>query len=170
MEIEKELLKELSKTQMIHIAKYLKQDLSKFPDLISCLESENGILAYRASWCIGTCYDLKINGIEFYSDRLMNVLLKTELSSVKRNVLRVFQWINSLDTIHGSLIDFCFEISVNTKEPIAVRAFAMGVLIKLTKIYPDLSRELLLLGEQLKNTDSPGIKSRINKIFAFLKE
>ena len=168
MNIKNELLKDRNKFKINEVAKYVKLNNSKLIDLVSLLKTKDDFLQYRVSWCLSTCYDLKVPNISLHCEVLMNTLLSSSSSSVKRNLLRVLQWIDIPEKHHGNLINSCFSFVDDINEPVAVKAFSLGILEKMCGFYPDLKKELLLVCENHRNTKSAGIKSRINRIYKFL--
>lgn len=164
MNIKNELLVERSKLKINEVAHYIKINENRLPDLVNLLKSEDDFLRYRVSWCLSTCYDLKIKNIAQYCNVYMFALGNETSSSVKRNLLRVLQWVKVPEMYHGNLINYCFEFVNDVNEPIAVKAFSLGILEKMCSYYPELINELLLLCDEQKLTNSPGIKSRINRI------
>jgi len=65
---------------------------------------------------------------------------------------------------HGILADFCFKSLKSGFSAIAVRAYAMEILFKLTAIYPELKNELLATINILQGDESAGIIARGKQI------
>jgi hypothetical protein len=86
-------------------------------------------------------------------------------TSVKRNVLRILQTAPLPEDIHGRLMNICFAVLEKPKEQIAIRVFAMTVLARLAKIYPELKVELkAIIDHALTQKPSPGFKNRAGKV------
>lgn len=168
MNIEKELLAGKSKQKILEVAKYIKQNENKLKELVKLLKSNDEFLQYRVSWCLSVCYDNKIQGLNLYCEYYILILNNETSSSVKRNILRILQWIKIPKDLHGMLINKCFCYIEDINEPIAVKAFSFSILEKMCGYYPELINETLLVCEKYKNSTSPGIKSRVNRIFKIL--
>ncbi len=80
--------------------------------------------------------------------------------SVKRNVVRVLQFLEVPEPLHGRVMDVCFRFLEDPQEKVAVRAFSMTVLANLAKTYPDIRQEIVLLiedqlrGEQRRDSSA----------------
>lgn len=170
MNIKKELLTGKSKHKILEVANYIKQNNTKLKELINLLKSEDEFLRYRVAWCLSACYDNKTKGLSLYCDHYFNLLQKETYSSVKRNILRILQWIEIPENLHGELINLCFIYLHDINEPTAVKAFSIAILEKMCGFYPDLISETLLVCEPYKSNSSPGIKSRANRIFKILSK
>lgn len=170
MNIKKELLKIQSKDQMKKIAEFVGNDKNRFEQLISFLESDDFVLQARASWAFTTCYDLGCKLIGDYSEFYIGVLTQAKLDGTKRNILRILQWIDVPESLHGRLLDYSFRVALNPNEAVAIRAFALGVLQKMYLLYPEISKELLLVCEEAMENGSSGLKNRAGKIYKILKK
>jgi len=122
----------------------------------------------RSVWVLLGLITANRNYLKTYESLLIETLLATDEDSLKRNILRLLQYFDINTKYHGPLIDYCFAILTNRKEPIAVHVFAMTVLAKLIKTYPDLQNELITVLEDNMAQGSAGYKSRANKILAEL--
>ena len=52
----------------------------------------------------------------------------------------------------------------NQKEPISVRAYSTDILLKFSKIFPELISEIIPLLEDMAVESSTGLKSKSNKL------
>jgi hypothetical protein len=82
-------------------------------------------------------------------------------TAVKRNVLRILQFLPLPEDLHGQLMNICFPLLEDPKEQIAIRVFAMTVLSRLVALYPDIKGELrAIIEDALTHDPSPGFRSR----------
>ncbi|CAN5372754.1 hypothetical protein BH23BAC1_BH23BAC1_12370 [soil metagenome] len=88
-------------------------------------------------------------------------------NAVKRNILRILQFIEIPDNLLGLAADVTFETMSSGKEPVANKTFAMSVLYNISKKEPDLKRELKILIEDRMPYESAAFTSRGKK---FLNE
>ena len=90
-------------------------------------------------------------------------------NSVKRNVVRLLQFIDIPKKNQRAVVDICFKFFNDKKEPIAVRVFSMTVLAHLTKDIPELKNELVPIIEDELPYGSAGFISRGRKVLKELK-
>jgi hypothetical protein len=87
--------------------------------------------------------DEKHELVEKYDESILKLLSNTmSHSSIRRTALRVFMKINLREEIHAELIDSCINRLMDRNDAIACRVFAIHVLLRLTKHYPDLAQEI----------------------------
>jgi hypothetical protein len=85
--------------------------------------------------------------------------------AVKRNTTRIFKEMKQIpDDLLGQLTSLCFDFASSPSEAIAVRAFSMHILKRISKIEPDILPELYLVVEDAMRNGSPGIRSIGSKI------
>lgn len=78
--------------------------------------------------------------------------------------MRILQFIELPGNLQGRISNLCYDLLNNNAEPIAVRVFAMSVLARLAKEWPELSNELLPVIERNLPYASPAFISRVRKI------
>lgn len=85
-------------------------------------------------------------------------------AALKRNTIRMFQFVAVPDNRHGQFIDICFRYLQDKKETIAVKVFAMTVLELLTHHRHELRRELRMIIEDQLPYAGPAFRSRGSKV------
>jgi hypothetical protein len=85
-------------------------------------------------------------------------------AAIKRNTIRMFQFVRIPVNRHGQIIDICFRYLQDKKETIAVKVFAMSVIELLTYKQPELRRELKLIVEDELVYAGPAFRSRGFKV------
>jgi hypothetical protein len=88
--------------------------------------------------------------------------------AVKRNVVRILQFIEIPHTLIGEVTKICFDYLASPNEPIAVRVFSMTVLANVAQKEPDLKNELRLVIEQQLVYGSMGFCSRAKKVMKMI--
>ena len=83
--------------------------------------------------------------------------------------MRLLQFIEVPKHAQGLVANLCFTFLQNIKEPIAIRVFAMTVLVNLSKTLPELKNELISIIEDQMPYGSPGFISRGRKSLKELK-
>lgn len=91
--------------------------------------------------------------------------------AVKRNVVRILQFIPIPAEQEETVMNFCFDFLADEKETVAVRAFSMTVLERITHRYPELRRELRLLIEDIlqHREVTAGFRSRAKKTLSAIE-
>jgi hypothetical protein len=164
MDIAKELLKEHSKRQTSKVVNYIGNDPKRFNSLIKIFLAGPHRVTQRAAWPLSYCVEAHPELIKPHLKSVLKMLDKKDAhDAVKRNILRFLQEIEIPKRFYGLVTDRCFAF-MDTKEPIAVRVFAMTVLANIAKQEPDLKKELRIVIEDQLPYASAGYLSRARKV------
>lgn len=166
MDIRNTLDKEHTKVNTIKITKYIGANTARFNELIQIFLAGPYRITQRAAWVIS--YSVQNEPALLYPHLpvVLHFCTGDVHDAAKRNILRILSRIEIPPQHNETVIDLCFKLLEDKKEPVAVRAFSIAILGELTKPYPELQNELaMLIGDQLPYS-SPGFVSRGNK---FLK-
>ena len=80
--------------------------------------------------------------------------------AVKCNTVRLLQEIDIPQKYHGAIMDICFRYVESVNEAVAVKAFSLTILGKLSKQYPKIIPEIKLLIEDQLPHQTAAFKSR----------
>jgi 8-oxo-dGTP diphosphatase len=120
-------------------------------------------LAFRASWTLTKVCDRFPEIIYPYLEQIVENLSKINNESSLRSFLRIIS-LSELEKIssrkQGLLADFCFSALNSGFSAIAVKAYSMEILYKLSLVYPELANELSTSIGILMEDGSAGITSR----------
>jgi 8-oxo-dGTP diphosphatase len=135
-----------------------------FLKLYEYSNSNDKKLAFRASWTLTKVCDKFPEIIYPYLSQIVDTLDKIDNESTLRSFLRIIS-LSDLEKIdsrqHGILADFCFSMLNSGFSAIAVKAYSMEILYRLSLIYPELANELSSSIRMLLDDDaSAGISSR----------
>jgi len=134
-----------------------------FRKLLEYSYSPDRKLAFRASWTLTKVCDKFPELIYPHLSDLIVSLPKFDNESVKRSFLRILS-LSDLNNIsssnHGILAEFCFSMLRSGFSAIAVKAYSMDILYKLSIIYPELANELATSIRIMYEDASAGIKSK----------
>lgn len=135
-------------------------------ELVVLALDKDRLLSSRAMWVLGHFSDVDYSRVTPFLVKLIDNLKTPNLhNGVIRNTLRLFQKHPVPKKQESFLLDKCFEYIKNPSEAIAVRAFAMTVIFNISKPYPELLDELLLVLNDLSiHENGPGIRSRLKNI------
>jgi len=144
-----------------------------FIKLFQYSNSTDRKLAFRASWTLTKVCDRFPDLIYPYLDQIVESLDKIDNESSLRSFLRIIsltdiEKINSRQ--HGILANFCFNALNSGFSAIAVKAYSMEILFRLSQIYPELANELSTSIRILMEDGSAGITSRGRMVLRKLAE
>lgn len=165
MVLREEILKEHSKAHALSIANYACQSKTNFKELMRCFLDDEYRLAQRAAW--GVCFAAKMKPEMIYPHikDLVSVLHKKNVhDAVIRNSVRVLQEIEIPEQYHGEVMDACFQFLEKPMTPVAIKAFSLTTLFKLSKTYPEIKPELKLIINDRLDYETAAFKSRAKKI------
>ena len=144
-----------------------------FMKLFEYSHSSDKKLAFRASWTISKVCDKFPEIIYPYLSRIVETLSNIDNESALRSFLRIisFSDLEKIDSRqHGVLADFCFNVLKSGFSAIAVKAYSMEILYRLSLIYPEIANELSTSIRILLEDGSAGISSRGRMILKKLAE
>ena len=134
-----------------------------FLKLLEYSYSNDKKLAFHASWIMTKVCDKFPSVIDPFLPQIVDTLKKLENESTLRSFLRIISRIDlgNLDQyLHGLLADQCFYLLNSGISAIAVKAYSMEILYRLSMIYPSLATELAASIGNLMGEGSAGITSR----------
>ena len=90
----------------------------------------------------------------------------TKVEGVKRSFLKILSEISLPvdENFQGRLVELSFSFVQNNREAIAVRAFAIDILIKMSKIFPEIKSELFPIIQNIAEESSIGLQSKCSKL------
>ena len=165
------ILKEHSKTQRDKIVKYIGKDPKRFTELVKVFLEGPYRVTQRASWPLSTCVEKHPELIKPHLKKILrNVLKSGQHDAVKRNTLRLLQFISIPESLQGIATDICFQLLSDSKEPVGIRAFAISILTDLAKQQPDLKNELIPIIEEQMPYEKPAFVSRGRRALSELRK
>jgi len=171
MDIEKSLAKEHSKTLTLQIVDYVGVNKERFKRLVNIYLSGPYRITQRAAWPISYCVQHHPQLIRPHLKKILDFLDEPDAHvAVKRNTIRLLQYIDIPKQFQSRVMNLCFGYLMNKKEPVAVKAFSMTVLCNLTKDSPEIKRELKIAIEDQLPFGRPGFVSRARKVLGILEK
>lgn len=144
-----------------------------FIKLYEYSHSRDKRLAFRASWTLSKVCDKFPELIYPYLSKIVESLNKIDNESTLRSFLRIIS-LSDLGKInsrqHGMLADYCFSSLKSGFSAIAVKAYSMDILYRISLIYPELANELSASIRILMEDGSAGITARGSMILKKLAE
>lgn len=171
MNLREELLREHSKANTLAITAWIGGDKKRFAALVDLFLYDEYRVVQRAARVVSLVAEKQP---QLLGPHLEAVVLHMQDAgipvAVKRNVVRLLQHIDIPESLHGPVMNSCFDLLADPKETIAVRAFSMTVLARLAQQYPELGQELTVVIEDvLAHEPSAGLRSRGNKVLKAIR-
>ncbi|MFK7934473.1 MAG: hypothetical protein AB8G22_13260 [Saprospiraceae bacterium] len=164
MNIRQQLLLEHSKLNTQAIVDYIDDNKTRFGELMDIFLNGNLREVQRASWVVSVSGKNYPKLVLPYLPDMVNKLKHPQHNAVRRNVVRLFQYMDLPESILGEVVDICFTLLNDPQEAIANRAFSMTVLYNACLREPLLADELKATIEMHMEEGSAGFKSRGKKI------
>lgn len=170
MDLRSQVLKEHSKANRERITNYVGTNKKRFADLIDVYLAGPYRVTQRAAWPISYCVEEHPELIGPHLKKMLDFLDTPGVhGSVKRNTVRLLQFIDVPKKLQGQVAEICFKFLQDRSEAIAVKAHSLTVLGNLTKLEPELLNELKLTIDELLPYASAGLRSRVNKTLKNLR-
>jgi hypothetical protein len=136
----------------------IRQKPEMFDEAYGICMAQQGKMAMRAARVVQLMADQYPLLFEPYFEDLVHRLPSLTHSSVKRSMMKILTFYDYGDSeeLHGIVIDTAFKWMNDFDEETAVRAYSILVLQRFTKLYPEISGELIaalqILMENAKET------------------
>jgi len=170
MNLVEEIHKDHSKKQKDKMVNYVGNDPKRFGQLVEIFLRRPYRLTQRAAWPLSYCVEKYPDLFKPHFRKMLEQLGEQNIhDSVKRNTLRMLQFVRVPKGHQGITIDLCLGFLANSKEPIAIRVFAMPVLANIAIEVPVLKNELIPIIEDQLPYASAGFLSRSDKVLKQLK-
>jgi len=166
MNIEHELLAEHSKSQTAKIVGFVGDDSERFAELMRLFVGPSYRVSQRAAWAVSICIERHPTLVKPHYGTLFKQLEREDAHvAVKRNVLRLLQFVDIPKRYQGRVFDACYNLFADVTEPVAVRCFSMTVAVNIAKDSPELMAELKAVAANQPEKMSAGFRSRVKRHF-----
>jgi hypothetical protein len=165
MNLRETILAEHSKQQASKIVNWIGSNQQRFDELFSLFLNDGYRVVQRAAWPLSYAAITHPPLIKKHFGKLLRNLQKPNLhDAVKRNTVRLLQDIDIPVKYHGKVMNLCFDYIISPTEKVAVKAFSLTILQKLSHQYPDIKQELVTVIENRWPYETAAFKSRAKKI------
>lgn len=169
MDIKDVLTKGHSKEITDRIVKYVGSDSDHFSELVSIYLEGPYQITQRAAWPLSYAVINHPNLIEPHLGKILKFTKKPGVhDAVKRNTVRLLQFIKIPKRYQEEVINLCFDFLTDSKQPIAIKVFSMTVLADLVTDIPELKEELRVIIEDQLPYSGAGFQSRGKKVLKWL--
>lgn len=163
-----ELLSILASGNSRAIALKTKELVSRSPEalavLFSIIENDTDHIAQRASNAFGHFADGDTELILPFIPKLVEIYLsEARHPSFGRNLLRVVEQLPIECLDNGRMVDKCISNLTDAQVSIAEKAYSIGILDRVTSVYPVLAQEVIPLLKQALPYQTPAFVSRAQK-------
>lgn len=142
------ILKKYTKENVSSIVEWVGDSQQRFDELFSLFLDGEYRITQRASWPLSYCVE---NNPAFINKRYPQLLAHLKRDglhdSVKRNTIRLLQFVEIPEAYQGEVMNICFQYLENPAEAVAIKAFSLTVLGNLAKQYPEIIPEVKILIE-----------------------
>jgi len=165
MNLRNTILAKHSKANCSRIVKWIGSDQQRFNELLELFLHDEYRVVQRAAWPLSYAVAANPQLVKKHLGRILRNLEKPGLhDAVKRNTVRLLQYIEIPPKYQGRMMNTCFEyISSPTEKP-AVKAFSLTVLQILSGQYPEIRQELRTIIEDRWDHETAAFRSRAKKI------
>ncbi len=165
MKLREQILKEHSKANCVAIVKWIGNSQPRFDQLFDLFLNDEYRVTQRASWPLGNAAKQYPRLVNKHFAKLLANLEKPGLHvAVKRNSVRLLQFVEIPTRFHGQVMNLCFTYIESHEESVAVKAFALTVLHHLSKKYPEIKTEIKTIIEDRWDLETAAFRSRARKM------
>lgn len=165
MHLKSEILKEHSKAQTQKIVNWVGSSQERFDELVTLFLGNEYRVTQRAAW------PLAFIAIEYpqLAKKHLTVFVQllgneTVHKAVRRNIVRLLQFIEIPKKLHGTIMNHCFEFIADVHETAAIKAFSLTILQNLSKQYPEIKQELKTIIEERWAYETPAFHVRARRL------
>jgi len=159
-----------SKFHIIKVTNRILANPSEFSDLVALIEDEDTFIAQNAAWVMSDVVKENKQLVIPFMDKLYAIISKTKIDGIKRNILRVWQWISISANMQYDIANLCLQYLQSKKETVAVKAFSLTVLQNLMPYMPELKEEILFEIEKQMPNSTAAFKYRAEAFITFVNK
>lgn len=169
MNLKSELERPYTKAYPEQIANYVGSNANRFDQLMTLFLGDHVRITHHGSHAINASIKKHPQLILPYLEQWTSLLSTPINDTVKRNIIRTFQFINIPENIQGQLFENCSKLLINPQTSVGIRAFCITVLYKICEIHHDLKPELEeMIYMAMEHSDKPAIHFRGKKTLKLL--
>ncbi len=155
------LLTSSHKAEMID---YMESHPGDFTELIKFAIADKQPYYWRAAWLLWSCMDKNDKRVRKYLKKKIDILPERK-DNQQRELLMSLQRMELNNEFEGQLFDVCTKIWEQTGKNPSLRYNALKILVSISKINPELTREIKTLTESYyTHTLSDSVKKSITKL------
>lgn len=169
MDLKEAIRLEHSKKNCRKITAWIGDQQARFDQLMDIFLGSDYCDSQRAAWPLSESVIAHPSLVKKHLKALIrNLDRPAQHEAVKRNTVRILQYINIPRSLQGRIMDKCFHYLTDPLEKPAVKACSLTVIYQLSKIYPEISNELRTIIQQQWDQESKAFRSRAKAILKLL--
>jgi hypothetical protein len=149
----------------------VNNDQDKFDEILMLALKDEYPLSMRAARIVVLSSFKNINLIKPHTNILLKALSTAKVDGLKRSILKIFAEfpLHLDDDSIGQLTEISFDLINDRNQSIATRAFAIGILAKVIRKFPDLKFEMKAVLESVLEDGSVGLKKKCSKTLKLIR-
>ena len=160
-----------TKENIAKIITYADKDTEKLKELMTYFLGDNARISQVTSWAVGHIGESQPMLFKpYHSQLLARFKNRQNHNAIRRNIARIYQFIEIPQHIESELFDLCLQAILSPYEAIAIRAFCMTIGERIATKYQELIPELTIAIESTYDTGTSGIRNRAMHTLQRLKK
>jgi hypothetical protein len=155
-----------------------KEDLGKvigtspdtYKDLIQLTFSKDMPACWRAAWMMDYLAELDPALPEIYIAQIWEWLPENHPDGVKRSTLRMLCRYDIPEEQQGMATDLCLDWLIKESIPVAVKAYSMEIMHKITILYPEIKDVVIAILQDHMDNNTVGFMARARHIIRALEK
>ncbi len=146
------------------------RDEALFNQIYRLIHCDNPRIAWHAAWVTDHASEANPGILEPFVPEMIDHLPNLKSGSLKRHFTRMINRHKIPENQMGMLVDVLYKL-LSPAEPVAVRANALEILLKISLTEPGLQAELISVTESMLEEDlTPGMITKGRKILRLLRD
>lgn len=164
MNIQKALTKEHSKQTVVKIVGYIGNNPKRFAELMAVFYGDDSRMSQRAAWSMSDIVLKNPELVRPYEKEMVDFLAQDKPDGILRNILRIFQDVDFSEEHSGLAFENAFNLMLNPKCAVAIRAFSISTVVRICQKYPELKNEVSeAIDIIMEDAERPAILVRCRK-------
>ena len=165
MDLRAKILAIKSKADCNSVLRWIGNNQQRFDELFNLFLGNEYRVTQLSAWPLSYAAISHPELIKKHFPKLVSNLQKPGIHvAVKRNTVRLLQFVEIPKKFHGDIMDTCFRFIASPTEAVAVKAFSLTILEKLSHQYPDIKNEIKLVIKERWDHETAAFHSRAGKM------
>lgn len=127
-------------------------------------------ICWRATWLMDYLAETHPWLADDYIEKIWSEIPKEHPVGVTRSALRLLCRYPIPEDFQGIATDLCLDWLSREAVPVAIKVYSMELLLKIARLYPELSNEFIAIIEEQVPHGSAGYKSRARHMIAAMRK
>jgi hypothetical protein len=169
--IRETILQDFRKPNMLLVVDWIGNNPTRFKELMAIFMGNEYRTVQRSAWVLSLVVDKHPELVNPYLPSMVSRMQEEgHEAAVRRNIVRILQFVDLPEDLHGIVMDNCFRFAGDPNEAIAVRCCSLVVLSRLAKLYPEIVPELqAVIEEGLEHGATAAFRASSRQVYKALK-